>query len=111
MRPCAIRAVLFVLLSGLFPSAAAEELSEQRVQELKRLLHQDCGSCHGLALDGGLGPALSPERMQAYNREALTRLILEGVPGTAMPAWQSQLSRREARWLAEHLQSRDPARQ
>jgi cytochrome c55X len=82
----------------------------ERQEELSKLLHRDCGSCHGLHLDGGLGPALSPERMRGYDREALVRVILEGVPGTAMPGWQSELSEAEARWLARHLQEREPSR-
>jgi len=96
-----------LLVSAGEPGAAMP--SPEKQQELKKLLHRDCGSCHGLHLDGGLGPALSPERMRGYDRDALVRVILEGVPGTAMPGWESQLSEAEARWLARHLQNREPS--
>lgn len=103
---------LVVLMLGTSASAGEpgdEMPAPEARQDLKKLLHRDCGSCHGLHLDGGLGPALSPERMDRYDRDALAGVILEGVPGTAMPGWQSQLSEAEARWLARHLQSRTPS--
>ncbi|HAF55336.1 MAG TPA: cytochrome C55X NirC, partial [Thauera sp.] len=31
----------------------------QRARELIHIVRQDCGSCHGLTLKGGLGPALT----------------------------------------------------
>ena len=106
--------IALVLLVASMPALAGPSgdavPGAERQQELKKLLHRDCGSCHGLHLDGGLGPALSPERMRGYDREALVRVILEGVPGTAMPGWQSELSEAEARWLARHLQEREPSR-
>lgn len=111
MQP--FRAAIALVVLMLVPSASAEEPgnampADKARPELKKLLHRDCGSCHGRHLDGGLGPALSPERMQRYDRDALVGVILEGVPGTAMPGWQSQLSEAEARWLARHLQNRTP---
>ena len=32
----------------------------ERARELIHIVRQDCGSCHGLTLAGGLGPALTP---------------------------------------------------
>lgn len=98
------------LLPGPSPAPAAQNSPDQeRRQELRTLLYQDCGSCHGMTLKGGLGPALPPQRMRALGTEALTQLILQGVPGTAMPAWAPLLTEAEARWLAGHLQQRQPA--
>lgn len=99
------------LMLGLPPSAPAQEQpGPERREELRTLLYQDCGSCHGMTLKGGLGPALPAERMRAFGTGALTQLILQGVPGTAMPAWAPLLTEPEARWLAEHLQQRQPAK-
>ncbi|WNK19549.1 cytochrome c [Halomonas piscis] len=98
-----------LLAAVLAGSAAADDgLSAARQDELDTLLYQDCGSCHGMTLRGGLGPALAPARMQAYGEEALAALILEGVPGTAMPAWKSLLTEQEARWLADQLIHHNP---
>nr|WP_299242501.1 cytochrome c [uncultured Halomonas sp.] len=74
-----------------------------RQTELETLLYQDCGSCHGMTLRGGLGPSLLPERMARYDVTALTAIILHGIPGTAMPPWSELLTRQDAAWLAEQL--------
>ena len=86
---------------------AAGEIDPQRQGELRYLLAQDCGSCHGLTLRGGLGPALTPEALAGKPAEYLQLTILHGRPGTAMPPWRGLLSERESRWLAERLLSGD----
>ena len=70
---------------------------------LARLVQQDCGSCHGLQMRGGLGPALLPEVLQGRPQDYLVNVILEGRPGTAMPGWRALLSDEEARWMTERL--------
>ena len=75
----------------------------QREAELVRLLRHDCGSCHGMRLAGGLGPALTPERLGGYPEDYIARVILDGRPGTAMPPWRVLLDAEDARWLARTL--------
>ncbi|MDA7964473.1 MAG: cytochrome c [Ruegeria sp.] len=70
---------------------------------LKRLVHQDCGSCHGLSLKGGLGPDLRSETLEHYEAEVLTSVILDGIPDTAMPPWRPLISVEEAEWIARYL--------
>ncbi|WP_237217966.1 c-type cytochrome [Ruegeria lacuscaerulensis] len=70
---------------------------------LKRLVHQDCGSCHGLSLKGGLGPDLRPQNLEHYDAEILTGVILDGIPDTAMPPWRPLISEEEAEWIARYL--------
>ncbi|WP_298937588.1 cytochrome c [uncultured Ruegeria sp.] len=70
---------------------------------LKRLVHQDCGSCHGLSLKGGLGPDLRAETLDHYDAEVLTGVILDGIPDTAMPPWRPLISPEEAEWIARYL--------
>ncbi len=79
----------------------------ERQKELTHLLKHDCGSCHGMLLAGGLGPALKPGRLRSYTVEQLTTTILHGRPGTPMPPWSPFLSEQDARWLAEHLKLGD----
>ena len=86
--------------------AASDGISGDREQELRNLLIQDCGSCHGLQMKGGLGPALLPEMLQGKSVEYLSTVILHGRPGTAMPPWRSLLSAEEARWMAQQLLDR-----
>lgn len=81
----------------------AETPAPARQQELIRLVRQDCGSCHGLSLAGGLGPALDRETLRSRPIEFLKFVILEGRPGTAMPPWRGLLSETEAGWIAARL--------
>ena len=54
-----ILAFTFSFLFNAPVNAYAETISAQRSEELRNLLIQDCGSCHGITLKGGLGPAKS----------------------------------------------------
>lgn len=100
---------LFLLAIGVPPAVAnASELSAQRESELIHLLRQDCGSCHGMTLKGGLGPSLLPERIGELPSEFLINTVLEGRKGTAMPPWKGMLSRDEVSWIVEQLQKGVP---
>ena len=68
-----------------------------------RLVRHDCGACHGMTLKGGLGPALLPAALAGKPRAALEWVILNGRPGTAMPAWSGLVTAAEAAWIAERL--------
>ena len=72
-------------------------------EALERLVRQDCGSCHGLTLKGGLGPDIRPKALSHYTPEVLETVILDGVPGTPMPPWRPLLSEAEAAWIADYL--------
>lgn len=85
-----------------FVSYAAPPVRE-RQRELIHLVRQDCGSCHGMTLKGGLGPSLLPDALGDKPPEALVAIIYSGRPGTPMPPWQRFLSEDEARWVVEQL--------
>ena len=85
-----------------FVSHAAPPLPE-RQRELIHLVRQDCGSCHGMTLKGGLGPSLLPDALGDKPPEALVATIYSGRPGTPMPPWHRFLSEDEARWVVEQL--------
>ncbi len=74
-----------------------------RQAELRDLLLQDCGSCHGMTLKGGLGPPLTPEALAGKSPELLRRTIVEGRPGTPMPPWGGLLSDADIDWLVKIL--------
>jgi len=98
------RSIGFVLSLLLALSArAGDRIGDARAGELTDLLIQDCGSCHGLQLKGGLGPALLPQHLAGKSADYLSAVILEGRAGTAMPPWNAILSPAEARWMAERL--------
>jgi len=75
----------------------------ERRAELLHMVRQDCGSCHGMTMKGGLGPALTPDAVQGKPADFLAATILHGRPGTAMPPWQRFLSADEAAWIVEQL--------
>jgi len=88
------------------PSAFAPAVSRQ--QALVRMVRQDCGSCHGMRLTGGLGPALTPQALREKPVESLAVTIYSGRPGTPMPPWRAMLSYEEAQWIVEQLLSGFP---
>jgi len=83
-------------------------LDAARRNELIRLVRQDCGSCHGLTLQGGLGPPLLPEALAGKPMTALKATILHGRAGTAMPAWRQFLDEADAEWIVTNLQKGFP---
>lgn len=97
-----------LLLALSCAAAAAAEPPPARRAELVKLVRQDCGSCHGLTLKGGLGPSLEPAALAEKDTEALEFVILHGRRGTPMPPWRVHLSDAEARWIVEQLQKGFP---
>ena len=91
------------MLEVLATAAALAAVSPERGAELEHMVRQDCGSCHGLRLTGGLGRPITPEAMAGRDPEGLAAIILDGLPGTAMPGWRPLLTEAEARWIADYL--------
>ena len=92
-----------MLSLALAAGVAAAEPLPARQAELANLLVQDCGSCHGLQMRGGLGPALLPSNLAGRPDEMLVATILHGRHGTAMPPWRALLSEDDARWMVRSL--------
>ena len=81
----------------------AGEVAPARAEELRHMVRQDCGSCHGLRLTGGLGSPITAQALAGRDPDELAMLILDGMPGTAMPGWRPLLTEDEARWIADYL--------
>lgn len=107
---------LFVAMIGLAIATTLASATEETgasvssgvagVQRNARLVHfvrQECGSCHGLTLNGGLGPALTSTALAGKPVPYLKSVILYGRNGTAMPPWYPLLTEAEAAWIAERL--------
>ena len=92
----------------LSTAAMASEPTPARQKELVHLVRQDCGSCHGMTLQGGLGPALLPANLRDKPAEGLAATIYYGRPGTPMPPWQQYMSEAEAAWVVDKLMSEFP---
>ncbi len=101
-----MRSPLFVpafFLSASVAFASEWEPAPERKAELFNLVIQDCGSCHGLTMKGGLGSPLLPQNLEGKDTDVLTAIVLDGLPGTPMPPWRSQFQDGEARWIIEQL--------
>lgn len=113
------RSIVGVLAGGLLGVALAAPAAEpepaapapERRARLVRMVRQDCGSCHGMRLSGGLGPPLTPAAMAPLPLASLQAVIVHGRPGTPMPGWRSMLDEDEARWIAWWLQRGFPEEQ
>jgi len=96
---------LFFFIFTSYPATAGEDsLTPARKSELIHLLKNDCGSCHGITLKGSLGPSLLPQDLAKRSAGALRATILDGVPGTPMPAWRGQFSEADVTFLVGLLQ-------
>lgn len=70
---------------------------------LADLVVQECGSCHGLTLKGGLGRPLTREALDNFPADVVRDIILDGLPGTPMPPWRPLMSPQEAEAIADML--------
>ena len=102
VRSAGVALALVAAAASLSPALAAEPAGA-RLDELVHMVRQDCGSCHGMRLTGGLGPALTPQALAGKPIDSLVATIYQGRPGTPMPGWRTMLTEEEARWIAEAL--------
>lgn len=96
---------LLALLVCTMPALA--DVAPDRAIALEHLVIQDCGSCHGLTLQGGLGRPLTAKALALAEPEVLALVILDGIPGTAMPPWRPLLTEAEALWIADYLKAKE----
>lgn len=113
MKPNGVRALITMItgvaLTGCIvpprPNDSRAARSPGDFAQGKRLFEGHCARCHGMQGTGGFGPNLAqPKLRNAPDQAALTSVIQNGIPDTAMPgAWQ--ISDRDARWLAVYVRS------
>lgn len=92
----------YLTVAGL-PEYSGKQPEQKRQQQLRQVLAQNCSVCHGPALKGDVGPALTPKSLAGKNDDMLVATILEGRDGTLMPAWGWMLQEKDARWLVQFL--------
>ena len=103
-----LQALFLVAAAVLAGAASAGEPPPPRRAQLVEMVREDCGSCHGMTLKGGLGPALVPEALAGKDDASLEAVILNGRPGTPMPPWSRFMTEDEARWIVESLKKGFP---
>ncbi|MGI9481571.1 MAG: c-type cytochrome [Hyphomicrobiales bacterium] len=97
--------LILAIFCAAIAAAAASELPRERQAELNYLVRQDCGSCHGMTLKGGLGKPLDAARFEDVPADAIADVILDGISGTPMPPWRGLISEEDALWIAENLKA------
>ncbi|WP_354668015.1 c-type cytochrome [Marinobacter salexigens] len=100
-----IQVLLMVILSPSALLADGQPEPSSSLSALENLVMQDCGSCHGMTLKGGLGPALRPENLSHLPEKAIAAIIREGIPGTAMPPWKPLLAPVDIEWISHQLKT------
>ena len=97
-------------VTGATSAAIAQQAAPgaARQQSLIRMVRQDCGSCHGMRLTGGLGPPLTREALADRPLEVVIASIVHGRPGTPMPPWKTMLNEPDAVWIAQQLRAGFP---
>ena len=100
-----MRSLLAVLMLA---NPVLAEIPPDRAAALEHMVIQDCGSCRGLTMMGGLGRPLTAEALAHADRDSLALIVLDGVPGTAMPPWRPLLTEAEALWIADYLKGETP---
>ncbi len=104
----ALPALTFLAVPLAAAAVEAGEPAPARQRELIHLVRQDCGSCHGMKLTGGLGSPLTAEALRDKPLEGLEATIHGGRPGTAMPPWKTILSESEIQWIVHKLMTGFP---
>lgn len=84
-------------------SQAIADITLERQEELRHMLLHDCGSCHGMTMKGGLGPALTAESLGNRTLAALEATVTYGRPGTPMPPFKGILKTEDIQWLVQLL--------
>jgi cytochrome c55X len=88
--PAADRCLLAPALRGAAGATAPDAASASR--QLVRMVRQDCGSCHGMQLTGGLGPPLTREALADRSIVDRRAVIAPRPPRHADAGWKSMLS-------------------
>src|SRR5260370_16403510 len=70
------------------PRSGSEVLAPNEVVEFGTLYAENCAACHGPEGKGGAAIALaSPVYLAIADDDSIRKVIAQGVPGTAMPAF------------------------
>ncbi len=107
IKPWALALYIFTTfaITNYAIASSVDELSDTRKSQLLNLIRQDCGSCHGMTLKGGLGKPLLPKALEGKPHSNLMQIILDGIPNTPMPPWRELLSESDVNWIVTQLKN------
>jgi cytochrome c oxidase cbb3-type subunit 3 len=90
---CVFAVLVAVFLAGCGvphgqPRSDSEVLAPNQVLDFSPLFSENCAACHGLEGKGGAAIALAnPVYLAIADDASIRKVIAQGVPGTAMPAF------------------------
>ena len=106
-----LRALVAYIHSLHLPSAAPSTQEAASLNEGKSLFAINCASCHGDEgkgngpAAGALAPPPTNFHLEKPTQERAWQVLENGVPGTAMPPWQTRLNADQRRALIEFVRS------
>ena len=106
-----LRAVIAYIQSSHVPGAASSTQDVTTLDVGKSLFAANCASCHGDtgagngSAAGALSPAPTNFHLKKPTQERAWDVLENGVPGTAMPPWRSQLRADQRRALVAFVRS------
>ena len=86
-------------------SCLAAEPAAERQAEIRTMLQNSCGGCHGATLQGAMGPSLQPAALASKADDLLIETITNGRKGTMMSSWKATFEPDEIKWLVGVLKS------
>ena len=102
---------LAAYVQSLHPPEKGGAVSPEVPQRGKEVFILNCAPCHGVAGDGK-GPAaatLTPGpanfKLKQPDSDYILEVLSSGIPGTAMPAWEEQISKSDRKALANFVRS------
>jgi cbb3-type cytochrome c oxidase subunit III len=89
---------------------AAAPPTPEMIAAGQKLFSVTCANCHGRSAQGTrMAPALYNKTFLSQTPDAaITQIISNGVPGTAMPAWGGRLTDADLKALVAYLRSLEP---
>ena len=82
----------------------AFSMTDEAVLAGEKIYGESCSTCHGDALEGGIGPSfLDDNWTHGADPETVVRIITDGVPENGMLAWESILTEEQIRHVAAYV--------
>jgi cytochrome c oxidase cbb3-type subunit III len=81
---------------------------EESIKEGKSIYDGNCGACHGMELQGTVGPNLADEYwIHGGEVGDIFKVIRDGVPSKGMIAWKGQLSPEQIQLVTSYIISKE----
>jgi cytochrome c oxidase cbb3-type subunit 3 len=88
--------------------AAAFAMTDEAIAAGETIYQQNCIACHGVNLEGGIGPSFQDDEwIHGYSVGDVTRIVTEGVAAKGMVAWGSILGAEKINQVTAYVLARN----